>query len=67
MATPILVERAETVVLAPTCPLCHTVHTTLATESVDGEGYWTCVTCGQAWSARRLETAAEYARYIAAR
>ena len=52
--------------MSPTCPLCHTVETTITEESLKAGGYWTCAMCHQIWNTRRLETVAAYARYVAA-
>jgi hypothetical protein len=50
-----------------TCPLCHTVDTTLSGESFAAGIATTCPRCGQIWTAKRLETVAAYATYAAAR
>jgi hypothetical protein len=50
-----------------TCPLCHTVDTTLSSESFAAGIAATCPRCGQIWTAKRLETVAAYATYAAAR
>ena len=52
---------------APDCPLCHTHDLTVTPESLSAGATWACTTCGQRWSAARLETAAAYARFAAAR
>jgi hypothetical protein len=57
----------DDVVVTPVCPLCHTVDTTVTAESLRGGGYWRCTVCSQSWDARRLETAAAYADFAAAR
>ena len=49
-----------------TCPLCHAVDGAVTAESLEGGDGWTCATCGQTWTARRLETVAAYAHYVAA-
>jgi ribosomal protein L37AE/L43A len=49
----------------PACPLCHTLGQGITSESLAAGETWTCTTCGQVWSAARLETAAAYARYAA--
>lgn len=54
-------------VLIPICPLCHTRDATVTPETLVAGASWLCAVCGQRWSAARLETAAAYARYAAAR
>ena len=50
-----------------TCPLCHTVDTTLSSESFAAGVAAACPRCGQIWTAKRLENVAAYATYSAAR
>ena len=50
-----------------TCPLCHTVDTTLSSESFAAGIAATCPRCGQIWTAKRLETVAAYASYAVGR
>lgn len=52
---------------ATTCPLCHTVDTTITEAELATGGEWHCTICGQRWDAAALVTAAAYARYVAAR
>jgi hypothetical protein len=52
--------------LAPICPLCHTFDQTVTPDALVRGASWICVTCGQRWSASRLERMAAYARYQAA-
>jgi transposase-like protein len=49
---------------SPTCPLCHTREATVTRETLDAGARWACATCGQVWSARRLDAVASYARYV---
>jgi transcription elongation factor Elf1 len=53
--------------LAATCPLCHTADLLITADALAAGATWACTTCGQRWSAARLETAAAYARYTAPR
>ena len=53
--------------VVPTCPLCHTAEATMTTPLLLEGGHWRCTRCGQMWDAERLQTAADYARYAAAR
>jgi len=48
------------------CPLCHTSATLSAQALAAGE-LWRCVTCGQTWTAQRLETVAAYEAWAASR
>jgi hypothetical protein len=64
--TPAISEHTTPQIVWPTCPLCHTVETTVTDELLQAGGYWTCATCDHVWSARRLETVAAYALYVAA-
>ena len=57
----------DTSSLAPVCALCHTLDRTISAESLAAGATWACTRCGQTWSAARLETAAAYAQYTAAR
>ena len=50
-----------------TCPLCHTVDTTLSSESFAAGIAAACPRCGQIWTSKRLDTVAAYASYAAAR
>lgn len=50
-----------------TCPLCHTVDTTISDESFGTGIAATCGRCGQIWTAKRLDTVTAYASYAAAR
>jgi transcription elongation factor Elf1 len=59
-------EATQPQVASPTCPLCHTVESVVTLEMLQAGDYWSCATCGQVWSARRLETVAAYARFVAA-
>ena len=54
-------------VLSPTCPLCHTLDTSITASSLAAGSIWRCTRCGQQWSAARLGTAAAYEAYAAAR
>ena len=54
-------------VLSPTCPLCHTLDTTITAGALAGGATWACTRCGQSWNVARLETAAAYEAYAAAR
>lgn len=54
-----------TTVLAAICPLCQTTNSTVTPESILAGARWACTTCGQTWSAARLEAAAAYAEYTA--
>jgi predicted Zn finger-like uncharacterized protein len=47
-----------------TCPLCHTADLTMTSELLAAGGDWRCRVCQQSWTARRLETAATYARFV---
>jgi transposase-like protein len=58
---------AETALGVPVCPLCHTCDQVVTPESLAAGATWACTTCGQSWSAERLETVAAYAQYAAAR
>jgi hypothetical protein len=49
---------------SPRCPLCHVLDVTVTAEALAAGAGWTCVRCGQSWSAARLGTAAAYARYV---
>ena len=53
-------------VIPPTCPLCHTVDTTVTAETLHAGASWRCLTCDQVWSERRLDAVAAYAQYVAA-
>jgi transposase-like protein len=59
------VQTAPTLVLSPTCPLCHAVDHTVTPDSLRTGATWVCTRCGQAWSASRLEAVAAYAEYVA--
>jgi hypothetical protein len=48
------------------CPLFHTSATVSAQALAAGE-LWRCVTCGQTWTAQRLETVAAYEAWAASR
>ena len=61
-----LVARTEPEFGVPVCPLCHTRDQQLTPEALAAGGRWACTTCGQTWTAARLETAAAYASYAAA-
>jgi transposase-like protein len=64
MSNPMTPDRIEEAsLLSPTCPLCHTLDTTVTSDSLRGGAEWACTRCGQTWSAARLATAAAYARY----
>jgi transposase-like protein len=52
---------------SPTCPLCHMTDETVTTASLLSGAFWSCTRCGQNWSATRLATAADYARFAATR
>jgi ribosomal protein L37AE/L43A len=58
---------AENAVRLPVCPLCHTRDQAVTPELLAAGATWTCTTCGQSWSAERLDTVAAYAQYTAAR
>lgn len=58
---------AETPAVTATCPLCHTSDLLITPDALAAGATWACTTCGQRWSAARLETVAAYARYTAAR
>lgn len=58
--------RPGTSPVAPVCPLCHTRDVQITAESLAAGDTWVCTTCGQRWSAARLETVAAYAEYTAA-
>lgn len=45
------------------CPLCHTDAPAMAAPEFLKDETWTCGTCGQDWSAARLQRAAAYAVY----
>ena len=60
------VSVVETPLFSPTCPLCQTLDGTVTSDSLGAGAAWACTRCGQTWSAARLETAAAYARYVAA-
>jgi transposase-like protein len=57
-----IVIAMTTITPSPTCPLCHTVDTTITNAALAAGGTWRCTRCGQMWSADRLATAAAYAR-----
>jgi transcription elongation factor Elf1 len=57
----------ETRAVTATCPLCHTADLLTTPDALAAGATWVCTTCGQRWSATRLETVAAYARYAAAR
>jgi hypothetical protein len=65
LQTPAVAGPPSPLELVPVCPLCHTVDATISAESLRAGLTWTCTTCGQAWSARRLQAVAAYARYVA--
>jgi transposase-like protein len=48
------------------CPLCHTA-AALSAHAVAAGEHWRCVTCGQTWTAHRLETVAAYEAWVANR
>jgi hypothetical protein len=50
-----------------TCQLCHTPHPSLTHQALEAGSDWRCVRCGQLWGARRLETVAAYAAWVAER
>jgi predicted CXXCH cytochrome family protein len=52
--------------LSATCPLCHTAHASVSAASLQTGESWTCLRCGQTWTAARLKTVAAYERYVAA-
>jgi transposase-like protein len=58
---------ANTAGLSTTCPLCHTVHESVPSASLQADTSWTCRRCGQTWTPARLNTVAAYTRYKAAR
>lgn len=60
------VPMAQTPLLSPTCPLCHTLDQTVTSDSLAAGASWACTRCGQTWSATRLEKAAAYAQYATA-
>jgi transposase-like protein len=68
-ATPSLTATypIDDLVVAPVCPLCHTIDTTVSAESLRRGGWWRCTVCSQSWDATRLETTAAYADFAAAR
>jgi hypothetical protein len=47
--------------------LCHTPHPSLTHQALEAGSDWRCVRCGQLWGARRLETVAAYAAWVAER
>jgi transposase-like protein len=57
---------ARTTILSATCPLCHTTDPAVTAASILAGARWVCATCGQTWSASRLEAAAAYAQFNAA-
>lgn len=63
--TAVLVETSSGTSRLATCPLCHTSHASLTQETLQARGDWRCVRCGQQWDARRLETVAAYATWVA--
>jgi hypothetical protein len=48
------------------CQLCHTSAALSAQALAAGE-LWRCITCGQSWTAQRLETVAAYEAWVAGR
>jgi predicted Zn finger-like uncharacterized protein len=48
------------------CPLCQTSAAVSAQALAAGE-LWRCITCGQTWTAQRLETVAAYEAWVANR
>mgnify|MGYP003344605370 CR=1 FL=1 len=48
---------------AATCPMCHTVDSSLTQDLLDAGSYWHCVRCGQLWDANRLSRVAAYAAW----
>lgn len=54
-------------VVSAECPLCHTIDQKVTSESLRAGASWACTRCGQTWDAQRLETAAAYAQFAAAR
>jgi hypothetical protein len=48
------------------CPLCHTP-AALSAQALAADEFWRCVTCGQGWTAQRLETVAAYEAWVASR
>jgi hypothetical protein len=51
---------------SPTCPLCHTVDSTVTADSLRIGANWFCTRCGQNWDASRLERVAALAARAAA-
>jgi hypothetical protein len=58
-------SSVDAAAIAPVCPLCHTVDTTVTMAALHDGGSWRCVTCDQVWSERRLNAVAAYAQYAA--
>jgi hypothetical protein len=50
---------------SPLCPLCHTLDHTITGDALAAGAEWTCIRCGQTWSAGRLATAAAYDAHYA--
>ena len=44
-----------------TCPLCHTVESSVSDAELTGGASWRCQSCGLRWDAERLATVAAYA------
>jgi hypothetical protein len=63
--TAALLETPSDTSRLATCPLCHTPHASLTHEALQAGGDWRCVRCGQQWDARRLDTVATYAAWVA--
>lgn len=57
--------QTATSALSHTCPLCHTLESSIAPDAARIDTDWTCARCGQAWSAGRLAAVAAYATYVA--
>jgi hypothetical protein len=64
LAAALLETPSDTLRLA-ICPLCHTPHASLTYQALQAGGDWRCLRCGQRWDARRLDTVAAYAAWVA--
>ena len=58
-----MLDDEPDVVQVAECPMCHTP----APLTLDIDGSWPCLRCGQHWDLARLATVAAYAAWVAER
>jgi transcription elongation factor Elf1 len=58
---------APEIVGRATCPLCHTVDSTMTNSALSAGAEWHCSRCGQRWDTTRLAAVAGYAMWLSAR